>query len=377
MLLAEDRKVTRKHNEFETSSRAENAYRNRYQNILSNEPTRVRLREVSAGENDYINANWVGGHGNHPGYIATQAPLPDTTPHFWQMVYESTSPVIIMLTRELEEDCHVAKSERYWPPVGQNVLFNDYLVLGIDEMAHDSLGVVERQFHVGRVVDKRRKHARDLVDADSLVAPAAENSMWQTPSRRRSFGGHCDEDDFDGDGEVDDLVHNLELIGPVVEVTQFQYVDWPDQDVPANPRTLLDICRRTDGLMHEQSAKNGGGVAGPVIVHCSAGVGRTGTFIAVDRTLRRLDEAFGRDSGQLVRVEEIRELVRKMKRERSKMVQTAEQYRFIYQAVLEGVKRGEMGEELFGERAHDGRPGGPADGAERERLRNGNGGAGR
>lgn len=349
MLLGEDRKASRKIHEFETSTRAENAYRNRYANILSNEPTRIRLQAVNPGENDYINANLVSGHDGHPGYIATQAPLPDTTPHFWQMVYESKTPVIIMLTREYEDNCHVTKSERYWPPVGHNVLFNDYLVHGIDENVDTSRGLIERRFHVGMVVDKRTKHARDLVDADSLVAPTTntDNQTWQTPSRSRSQN-NCDNDDCDNDGDVEDLMKNLELIGPVQEVYQMQYIDWPDQDVPTTPCTLLDLCQRVDALSYSQWLKTN--KCGPPVVHCSAGVGRTGTFIAIDQTLRRLSDAFiGPDgvSEMPVHVEEIRELVKKMKRERSKMVQTAEQYRFIYLAVLEGLKRCETGQPIF------------------------------
>lgn len=345
MLLGEDRKASRKMHEFETSTRAENAYRNRYANILSNEPTRVRLQAVNPGENDYINANLVSGHDGHPGYIATQAPLPDTTPHFWQMVYESKTPVIIMLTREYEDNCHVTKSERYWPPIGQNVLFNDYLVHGIDENVDTSRGLIERRFQVGRVVDKRRKHARDLVDADSLVAPTNDNQAWQTPSRSRSQP-NCIDDDCDGD--VEDLMKNLELLGPVRDVYQMQYIDWPDQDVPTTPCTLLDLCRRVDALFYSECSKTN--KFGPPIVHCSAGVGRTGTFIAIDQTLRRLSDAFVGPDGKSqmpVHVDEIRELVRKMKRERSKMVQTAEQYRFIYLAVLEGLKRWESGQPIF------------------------------
>lgn len=356
MLLGEDRRVARKVHEFETSTRVENSYRNRYANILSNEPTRVRLKTIAPGENDYINANYVTDHDGHPGYIATQAPLPDTTPHFWQMVYETASPVIIMLTREHEDDCPVTKSERYWPPIGQNVLFNDYLVLGMEERFFDSFGLIERRFQVGRVVDKRRKHARDLVDADSLIPPAAENSACQSPSRSRSLN-YCDEDDIDGDAE--DLIQNLELIGPVHEVVQLQYTDWPDQDVPASPKTLLEICGRTDELCAAQRATFNS--VGPVIVHCSAGVGRTGTYIAIEKTLRRLRDAFvgpAWESRQPVKVDEIRDAVRKLKRERSKMVQTSEQYRFIFHAVLDGLKKWEKGQLQFMDRTRESRRGG-------------------
>ncbi|KAI0567680.1 Protein-tyrosine-phosphatase [Gracilaria domingensis] len=346
MLLGVDRRAVRSLSEFETSTKVENAYRNRYANILSNERTRVKLKDVAPGGNDYINANLVTGNRGHPGYIATQAPLPETTPHFWQMVYESVSPVIIMLTREQEDYCDLVKSDQYWPPVGENLLFNDYLVHGIDHKVDHEHGVVQRRFQVGRVVDKRRKHARDLVHADSLIPPANDSTVWQTPARGRAQSV-CEEDEFDCSDE--ELFRNLELIGPVLEVVQLQYLDWPDQNVPAHPGTLLDLCRRVDEILSAHFLKTR--VSAPPIVHCSAGVGRTGTFIAIDRTLRRLWDAFSTSSGESrdpVPVEEIRELVRKLKIERSKMVQTAEQYRFIYEAVLAGMRSWRTGRRLFG-----------------------------
>lgn len=369
MLLSEDRKAIRKMHEFETSTRVENAHRNRYANILSNERTRVKLQDIAPGENDYINANLVTGHHDHPGYIATQAPLPETTPHFWQMVYESVSPIIIMLTKVEEEHCEITKSEQYWPAVGENLLFRDYMVHGVSERSDAVNGVIERRFQVGRVVDKRKKHARDLVDADSLIPPGTDSSVWQTPLRGRthtSTGGDDDDDDCEDNEE---LLRNLELIGPVLEVVQLQYIAWPDQNVPAAPHTLLDLCNQVDKILCSHRASTT--ISAPPVVHCSAGVGRTGTFIAVDRTLRRLWDAFeppNFESRQGVQVEEIRDLVRKLKNERSKMVQTPEQYRFIYEAVLSAMQKWQAGESLFGDSPQaNGDKGGESDC--RDRLR--------
>lgn len=362
MLLGEDRRALRKEHEFETSIKAENTYRNRYVNILSNEPTRVKLEDVAPGESDYINANHITGHGSHPGYIATQAPLPETMAHFWQMVYETVAPVIIMLTREQEEHCAVTKSERYWPANGENVLFDSYLVHGLDE--RKSAGVIERRFQVARVVDSRKKHAKDLVDADSLLPPVSEGTVWHTPARRRAHN-NCDDPDFDCEDD-EELMRHLEAIGSVVEVVQLQYIDWPDQEVPEDPETLLDLVGRVDEISKAHYVRSG--MCAQPIVHCSAGVGRTGTFIAVDRTLRRLWDAFDRPSGanrQAVCVEEIRELVRAMKNERSKMVQTPEQYRFIYESVLAGLKRWEEGQVLFQDRTAGPVPGASANGSVR------------
>lgn len=345
MLLGEDRQATRRMHEFETSTKVENAARNRYANILSNEPTRVKLRHIAPGGNDYINANLVSGHDAHPGYIATQAPLPETTQHFWQMVHESHSPVVIMLTREKEEHCDITKCDQYWPNIGQNVLYHDYIVYGVAEKVDEENGVIERRFHVGRVVDKRRNHASDLVHADSLNPP--DNASWPATPCPRTSHGTFDDDETNCD-DSRELVRNLELIGPLLEVVQLQYIDWPDQHVPDTPNSLLDLCKRVNTLLQVQRQKTGR--ACPPIVHCSAGVGRTGTFIAVDRTLRRLNDAFTTPDGmsrQPVYVDEIRDLVRKMKNERSKMVQTPEQYRFIFEAIYTAMRKWDDGDRLF------------------------------
>lgn len=345
MLQGEDRKALRKEKEFETSTKAENALRNRYANILSNESTRVKLLDVAPHENDYINANLVQGYGKHPGYVATQAPLPDTMPHFWQMVYESVSPVIIMLTREQEDNCAMAKSEKYWPGVGDDLLFGHYLVSGIEETT-TMPGLIERKFRVARVVDSRKKHAKQLVVVDSMIPPSPEGTVWHTPARGRSHS-NVDDDNYDSD-DNEELMRHLEAIGHVLDVTQLQYTDWPDQGVPENPETLLDLCARVDEISGVQYLRNR--VQAPPIVHCSAGVGRTGTFIAIDVTLRHLWAAFAYPSGaslEPVSVSEIRELVRKLKNERSKMVQTPEQYKFIYVAVLAGLRRWEVGRLIF------------------------------
>ncbi len=64
------------------------------------------------------------------------------------------------------------------------------------------------------------------------------------------------------------------------EVRQFQYTAWPDHGVPEHPAPFLQVLRRVNSVNPVD--------AGPVITHCSAGVGRTGAFIVVDAMLERL-----------------------------------------------------------------------------------------
>lgn len=346
--------------EFETSCSVENANRNRYVNILANEPTRVKLSNVPHGQSDYINANRVSGVNSHPGYIATQAPLPETMSHFWQMVHETSSPAIIMLTREQEAHSALAKSECYWPGPGELKLYGSYLVTGIAEMVNGHASVVERRFRVEYVVDKRMQvtaNASPVAARRGGTVPSEDSSIWQTPVRRHDpsgFAASCN--GLADDDDDDNFVQHLEPVGSAQVVTQLQYLDWPDQDVPESPDTLLDLCERVDELC--STSESHIGKPTPSIVHCSAGVGRTGTYIAVDKTLRRLRDAFSERAGEAtepVLVEEIHELVKTLKNERSKMVQTPEQYRFIFQAVLAGMDRFEkQGGMLGGEDGKNG-----------------------
>ena len=69
---------------------------------------------------------------------------------------------------------------------------------------------------------------------------------------------------------------------PPLEVTQLHFTTWPDHGVPSNTSTMLNVIRRVRKL-HPYSDTR------PLLVHCSAGVGRTGTFIVLDSMLERMN----------------------------------------------------------------------------------------
>lgn len=104
---------------------------------------------------------------------------------------------------------------------------------------------------------------------------------------------------------------------PPRQVTQLQYVAWPDHGVPDSVDRFLEFVRSVNELRDGQ--------LGPVLVHCSAGVGRTGVLILVD-TAACLAEA-GLPVFPL-------DLVRAMREQRAGMVQTAEQFAFSCRAIL-------------------------------------------
>ncbi|XP_037837887.1 receptor-type tyrosine-protein phosphatase S isoform X4 [Kryptolebias marmoratus] len=107
------------------------------------------------------------------------------------------------------------------------------------------------------------------------------------------------------------------------EVRQFQFTAWPDHGVPEYPTPFLNFLRRVKACNPPD--------AGPITVHCSAGVGRTGCFIVIDAMLERIRHE---------RTVDIYGHVTLMRSQRNYMVQTEDQYSFIHEALLEAVACG-------------------------------------
>ncbi|XP_023822094.1 receptor-type tyrosine-protein phosphatase delta isoform X37 [Oryzias latipes] len=107
------------------------------------------------------------------------------------------------------------------------------------------------------------------------------------------------------------------------EVRQFQFTAWPDHGVPEHPTPFLAFLRRVKACNPPD--------AGPMVVHCSAGVGRTGCFIVIDAMLER---------NKHEKTVDIYGHVTLMRAQRNYMVQTEDQYVFIHDALLEAVNCG-------------------------------------
>ncbi|XP_040215800.1 receptor-type tyrosine-protein phosphatase C isoform X3 [Rana temporaria] len=118
------------------------------------------------------------------------------------------------------------------------------------------------------------------------------------------------------------VTHRREKTGR--DITHIQFTVWPDHGVPDDPNLLLKLRRRVNALNNFFS--------GPIIVHCSAGVGRTGTYISIDAMLECL-EAEGRVN--------VYDYVVQLRRQRCLMVQVEFQYIFIHKALVEYNQFGE------------------------------------
>ncbi|KAJ2782012.1 tyrosine protein phosphatase 1 [Coemansia javaensis] len=126
------------------------------------------------------------------------------------------------------------------------------------------------------------------------------------------------------DGCDDVVVRRLELrprAGPPRTVTQLHFTAWPDEGVPASPLPLLALIAE----LHRLAAP---APDAPVVVHCSAGVGRTGTFIVLDAAARYFAD-HADYPGDLVA-----DTFRSLRSQRTTMVQMPGQFVFCYHAIL-------------------------------------------
>uniref|UniRef100_A0A8C2Q344 Tyrosine-protein phosphatase non-receptor type n=2 Tax=Cyprinus carpio TaxID=7962 RepID=A0A8C2Q344_CYPCA len=110
------------------------------------------------------------------------------------------------------------------------------------------------------------------------------------------------------------------------EILHFHYTTWPDFGVPESPASFLNFLFkvRESGCLSLEH--------GPVVVHCSAGIGRSGTFCLVDTCLLLMSQ---RKDPTSVHIQEV---LLEMRRYRMGLIQTADQLRFSYLAVIEGAK---------------------------------------
>ena len=110
---------------------------------------------------------------------------------------------------------------------------------------------------------------------------------------------------------------------PTVEVSQLQTIKWADLTAPDDTKILRDLVHQAMELNTSERV--------PIVVHCSAGVGRTGTFIAVFKLVKDY-------LNSNVRALDFKKTVLEMRKCRMKMVQKKEQYVYIYKCLREEVK---------------------------------------
>eukprot|EP00117_Sycon_ciliatum_P006978 scpid22840/ scgid10273/ Receptor-type tyrosine-protein phosphatase T; RPTPmam4; Receptor-type tyrosine-protein phosphatase rho len=258
------------HHMADASLQPENRGKNRYSNIVAYEHSRVHLKVLN-GEpgTSYINANYIHHPNQERAYIATQGPLGTTIRDFWRMVWEQGSSTVIMVTN-LQEKGRV-KCHQYWPTEGD-------------------------------VVDHRKNVFRFTEGMDVPLTVEMISEQIQSFATIRTF--------FVSQG------------ADVRQVNQYHFTHWPDHGVPA---TADDLLRFVLGvrLFNEKRDLE---MSTPIVVHCSAGVGRTGTYIAVDTVAQQL---LNKDM-QFV---DLLSIACQMRWQRVSMIQTEGQFIYVHHCI--------------------------------------------
>lgn len=165
-LIKDFEKLSRKKEDesHEESRLMENIDKNRYQDILPYDSTRVPLADSMTG--DYINASFVDmpvPSGNVNRYIATQGPLSSTCDDFWQMVWEQNSSIIIMVTPLIENGR--VKCHKYWPDEKQDVRYGQIRIRNLCEKS--------RTASIDRTIE-----LEDIKVSSSIICDKIESSHF-------------------------------------------------------------------------------------------------------------------------------------------------------------------------------------------------------
>ncbi|SNX82000.1 related to Protein-tyrosine phosphatase, receptor type 1 [Melanopsichium pennsylvanicum] len=270
---------------FSIAAALERGADNRYNNIWTYEHSRVRLSKPRSAHDpgsDYLNGSFVQPphqFGSKRRYLATQAPLPSTFDAFWTAVWEQNSRVIVMLTREHESGR--LQSHPYWL---QSEFGDNIRLTKLEEVVLDESGRKMRTEECDGILNEKHEDARapfPTMLPQHQDGIAVVNRKREPTTVRRTL-----------------LLKNLaEPQSAPRRIVQLQYIAWPDYHIPETPESLLMLMDLADSAQNHadielNSVGRGRGLsAGPMVVHCSAGVGRTGAFIVIDAALDVLRRA--------------------------------------------------------------------------------------
>ncbi|XP_067099943.1 tyrosine-protein phosphatase non-receptor type 21 isoform X1 [Osmerus mordax] len=254
----------------------ESGERNRFQDVLPYDDTRVELVPTKENNTGYINASHVRitVGGDEWSYIASQGPLSNTCQDFWQMVWEQGVAIIAMVTAE--EEGGREKSFRYWPRLGSR---------------HNT--VTYGRFKI--------------------------TTRFRTDSGCYATTG---------------LKIKHLLTGQERTVWHLQYTDWPDHGCPEDFKGFLTYLEEIQSVRrHTNSTSEAKNTTLPVLVHCSAGVGRTGVVILSEIMIACLEHN---------EMHDVPTALNMLRQQRMMMVQTISQYTFIYKVLIQFLRNSRL-----------------------------------
>nr|XP_018262955.1 uncharacterized protein I303_04444 [Kwoniella dejecticola CBS 10117]OBR85113.1 hypothetical protein I303_04444 [Kwoniella dejecticola CBS 10117] len=240
---------------FSITAGVERGTKNRYKNIWPYDFSRVRLEQPPDCDSDYINASYVHPRGTSRRYIATQGPLDATYQDFWTLVWEQGVRVIVMITKQYEGG--LIKCGNYW----ESTTYGNLQLQMVSQSGGEDHG-----------------YQQPTTGFDFGPAAVTPRSSSFPTGKEKNIK------------RVFKLTNLDQPTEPSRTVIQVQCIGWPDFDVPETPETLYNLIKDVDAAVDESDCTGPahGSERPPVLVHCSAGVGRTGSFIVIDAILDAL-----------------------------------------------------------------------------------------
>ncbi|XP_047466810.1 tyrosine-protein phosphatase non-receptor type 21 isoform X2 [Mugil cephalus] len=277
-LLKEYESIPKRHPGAECSIalQPESADKNRFHDVMPYDDNRVELVPTKENNTGYINASHikitVGGQ--EWSYIATQGPMSNTCSDFWQMVWEQGVSIIAMVTAEEENGRE--KSFRYWPRLGSR---------------HNP--VTYGRF---KITTRFR----------------TESGCYATTGLK---------------------IKHL-LTGQERTIWHLQYTDWPDHGCPEDLKGFITYLEEIQSVRrHTNSISDPKNTNLPVLVHCSAGVGRTGVVI-LSEIMIACQEHNERYT--------VPEVLMELRAQRMILVQTLSQYTFVYKVLVQYLRNSRL-----------------------------------
>ncbi|XP_034675379.1 protein-tyrosine-phosphatase PTP1 isoform X1 [Vitis riparia] len=244
-----------------------NLSKNRYTDVLPFDKTRVVLnscKDYRPSARGYINASFIETSSTESisRFIATQGPLPHTYEDFWEMVIQYHCPVIVMLTRLVDNYKTVKCGDYFQAEDGPREFGNIFIV-----------------------------------------------TKWIKTTKTSLVLRHLE-------------VNHKESEEPSLSVLHIQYPEWPDHGVPRDTCAVREMLKRMYHVLPS---------LGPIVVHCSAGIGRTGTYCTIHNTIQRILVG---DMSAL----DLVNTITTFRSQRIGMVQTMEQFLFCYNAIVDELE---------------------------------------
>jgi len=254
----------------------ENTERNRFPNVLPYNENRVKINNEKDNKYGYVNASHISATvGNQQRfYIAAQSPMPNTVHNFWSMIHMCDVYLIVMLT-ELSGSTKGSGCTPYCPQSdGSSIEIGEY--------------TITKKFSS---------------ESSSFVTTTLQ--LLDKSSRRKR------------------------------QVWHIQFTDWNENGVPRSVNSYLGFLEELAAVRRVAASEipAGNNKNPPVLVHCSAGVGRTGTSILADILLYCLDHNIDIN---------IPKILGNLRQQRMLMVQTIAQYKFVHETLIGYLKQSRL-----------------------------------